>query len=669
MSRQSRPRSFEPEVFGRYFLVDRIATGGMAEIFKAKTFSHGGFENLLVIKRILPHISDNVDFVDMFIDEAKISAALQHANVVRIYDFGKILENFFIAMECVDGKDVRNILRKLARQRTFLPPRFVAFIAHEACKGLYYAHTRTDLHGRPYGIVHRDVSPSNILVAYDADVKIVDFGIAKARSNAYQTRDGILKGKFEYMSPEQADGGQIDHRSDLFSLGICMYEMMTNRRLFKTDSELATIRRIQACDFQPPRAFNPDLPPELEAICLKALSRDPADRYASAKEMGDALRSFLFPSTTETLRQELREFMYEVFSLEMDEERQRLESGTRVAVQLREQLPPDAWEGDTRPSMVPMTDVGAYPARRPGSWLAGAGLMLLGVAALGTVALGYYLTVVEPELGQSLMAQVEEAVGVTAPSAPTGLEVVVRPDARILIDGEERGTSGSLSLDDLAPGSHVIRLEAAGHESLEETVEVEAGRVTRMVFELDRESSEPRRPRPRPAPAPVAPEVVAPPPPAPEPLPPVEEVPDTPEVLFGSVPPGAVVKVDNRPIGTTPLRWSKGEVGGTYLVEMTKDGHQPARGTLEDLQAGDNVFRLTLREVLTEPPQLEVLLVSGGWAHVYVDGRKLPRTAPLRGLELPPGEHEIRVVNEGLGIDQTETRSFTPGNTVTLRIK
>src|SRR5688500_4889626 len=267
--------AFTPEAFGKYFLVDKIATGGMAEIFKAKTYSHGGFENLLVIKRILPHIGENSDFIEMFIDEAKVSVALQQPNIVRIYDFGKILENYFIAMECVDGKDIRNVLRELARRKEFLPPKFCAYVAFEVCKGLHYAHTKTDLQGNPYGIVHRDISPSNILISYEGEVKIADFGIAKAESNAYQTRDGMLKGKFEYMSPEQAQGKEIDHRSDIFSLGIILYEMMTGRRLFKTDSEIATLKKIREGEIDAPSKLKPDIPPALEAICMRALERDP----------------------------------------------------------------------------------------------------------------------------------------------------------------------------------------------------------------------------------------------------------------------------------------------------------------------------------------------------------------------------------------------------------
>ena len=173
--------SFEPRAFGRYFLVDTIAVGGMAEVFKAKTFSEGGFEKLLCIKRILKHLSGNDEFVEMFIDEAKISVELQHANIVPIYDFGKIQTNYFIAMECVEGKDVKGILRKLAEKRKLLPPEYAVYIAHETCKGLEYAHKKTNLRGEPLGIIHRDISPSNILVSYNGEIKIADFGIAKAR--------------------------------------------------------------------------------------------------------------------------------------------------------------------------------------------------------------------------------------------------------------------------------------------------------------------------------------------------------------------------------------------------------------------------------------------------------------------------------------------------------
>src|SRR6185503_18485338 len=197
----SMTASFAPEAFGKYYLVDKIAVGGMAEIFKAKSFSHGGFEKLLVIKRILGHLSDNLEFIEMFIDEAKISVTLQHPNIVQIYDFGKLRDNYFIAMECVEGRDVKGLLRKLAERRKLLPIEFAVYIAHEMCKGLDYAHKKADGQGKCLGIVHRDISPSNILVSYSGEVKVADFGIARAENSLHETRAGVLKGKFEYMSP------------------------------------------------------------------------------------------------------------------------------------------------------------------------------------------------------------------------------------------------------------------------------------------------------------------------------------------------------------------------------------------------------------------------------------------------------------------------------------
>lgn len=330
---------FEPISFGRYFLIDKIAVGGMAEVFKAKSFSHGGFEKLLVIKRILQHLSDSEEFVDMFIDEAKISVELQHPNIVQIYDFGRIAENHFIAMECVEGKDVKGILRKLAERRKLLPMEYAVYIAHEMCKGLDYAHKRTDMQGNPLGIIHRDVSPSNILVSYSGEVKVADFGIAKAQISAYNTKGGVLKGKFEYMSPEQASGEDLNHQSDVFATGIILHEMLTGRRLFKTDSDIKTLERIKAVDVKPPSALNPGIPKRLDDIVMKALSQDRATRFPDARTLQTALLEFMYPATPDLTRENLGHFLTELFSAEIRDERLRLEEGTRAAAELNEHAP------------------------------------------------------------------------------------------------------------------------------------------------------------------------------------------------------------------------------------------------------------------------------------------------------------------------------------------
>lgn len=637
----SAPAPFTPEPFGKYFLVDKIATGGMAEIFKAKTFSHGGFENLLVIKRILPHIGENSDFIEMFIDEAKVSVALQQPNIVRIYDFGKILDNYFIAMECVDGKDIRNVLRKLARRKEFLPPKFCAYVAFEVCKGLHYAHTKTDLQGNPYGIVHRDISPSNILISYEGEVKIADFGIAKAESNAYQTRDGMLKGKFEYMSPEQAQGKEIDHRSDLFSLGIILYEMMTGRRLFKTDSEIATLKRIREGEIAPPSKVKPDLPAALEAICMKALERDPEVRYRSAQELGDELREFLFPATSDTLRAEFREYLHGVFAEEIAEERARLESGGAIAKQLREKLPMSEWDGQPDSTMSQVTSTAVQYVV---PWIAAIGLAMLGLFAAALVAVVYF---VATNTGESTDQTVQ-----TVPVDRTGIDIMVVPPSKISVDGTLRGEGQSLELEDLEPGTYLVRFDAVGFVSAEETVKVEAGQRVKLVKQLAAVAG--------PAPAAVEP--------APSSSPSPSAPAGPPKVEFRSSPSGAAVFVEGNQVCTTPCTWDDAQLGKSYAIEMRAQGRESARSTLRDVKKGTNRVSLNLPEV-SEPAKLTVTLVGGGWANVYVDGKKLAKTAPLKDWTVTPGPHEIRVENAALGIDVTEKHTFSGGQTVTIRPK
>jgi len=328
------PAGFSPEAFGKYYLVDKIATGGMAEIFKAKSFSHAGFEKLLVIKRILQHHSENEDFVKMFIDEAKISVQLQHPNIVHIYDFGKLHSNCYIAMECVDGKDVKQILRKLAERRKYLPEEYAVYIAHDALSGLDYAHNKANLHGAALNIVHRDMSPSNVLVGYEGDVKVADFGIAKAEHRAYDTKDGVLKGKFEYMSPEQARGKAVHGTTDVFSTGIILWEMLTGRRMFKTDSDLGTLEKIKSGGYPPPSVLNPHISARLDAIVMKALSVESKDRYPSALAFQNALSDYLTPNTPSAIKRSMSDFLSELFSEERQAEKDALEKGSQIAVDL-----------------------------------------------------------------------------------------------------------------------------------------------------------------------------------------------------------------------------------------------------------------------------------------------------------------------------------------------
>ncbi len=641
------PAEFEPAPFGKYVLVDHIATGGMAEIFKAKRFGHGGFESLLVIKRILPHIGAKPDFVEMFIDEAKISVALQHPNIVRVFDFGKISDldehrkprdNYFIAMECVEGKDVRYVLRQLARRKRYLPDRFAAFIAFEAAKGLHYAHQKQDLEGQPYGVVHRDISPSNILVSYEGEVKVADFGIAKAESNAYETRDGMLKGKFEYMSPEQAVGGDVDGRSDVFSLGIVLYEMMTSRRLFKTDSDAETLRLIRDKDVAPPSMVKPDVPEALEAIVLKALCRDRDQRYANAQEMADALRQYLFPASTDTLRQELHTFMHELFGAEKGVERARLKLGSERAVALSEA---GEWDWDTNTGTMGHTAATAVKIIAPTI----AGTVLIGLVVAGALAGGAW--VYQDEL--------RDMVGMKMDPATVGsLDLLVVPDAKVFVDGELRGEGATVTVSALAPGVYTVRLEAEGHESLEQTVEVKAGDTIRIAERLTAKVVA-DQPKPKP--------VV-------EPEPDGDDTPEPsgpPVLRLRSTPSGATVLVDGADVGTTPTSW-RGKAGATHKIQMKLEGYETASDSVSGLSDGQ---RKTVSLTLKEAPKtgmLTIVLVGGGWANVFVDGKKLDKTAPLRNVEIPAGAHEVQLVNQAAGLDVTKSVTIQAGGSETLRI-
>jgi len=281
------------ETFGRYQLVRRLAVGGMAELYLARQVGPEGFEKQLVVKRILPQLAGNQDFVAMFLDEARIAARLAHPNVVQVFDFGEAQGSPYLVMEYLQGEDLRKIWRQAQALRLPIPQALTCRIASEVCAGLDHAHKQTDPSGRPLGIIHRDVSPQNILVSYDGAVKLVDFGIAKAADTAVVTRSGVLKGKYAYMSPEQAAGRPLDHRTDVFALGVVVYELLTGARLFKRDSDRATLAAVAACEVEPPSAREPRVPADLSALVMRALERDPTQRYQEARAFGEALEGWL----------------------------------------------------------------------------------------------------------------------------------------------------------------------------------------------------------------------------------------------------------------------------------------------------------------------------------------------------------------------------------------
>ena len=316
-------------------LLKRIAIGGMAEVFRAKAFGAEGFEKLAAVKRMLPHLSSDSQFVDMFINEAKLAANLNHANIVQIYDFGCIENLYFISMEYVHGKDIADIIRILRDRNLAAPLELACHIFIEVLNGLDYAHRLADPYGTPLDLIHRDMSPHNIILSYEGEVKIADFGIAKATSTTVHTTGGVLKGKYSYMSPEQAHGKALDHRSDVFSLAICFYELLTLTKMFHAESDLSVLEMVRETKFVRPREINESIPEELEDIMLKALEKNPDDRYATAGEMRDELERFLFSSNLHFSTAWLAGFMREIFRDDLDQEKDELAEEHEVTQKLR----------------------------------------------------------------------------------------------------------------------------------------------------------------------------------------------------------------------------------------------------------------------------------------------------------------------------------------------
>lgn len=314
--------------FGKYTLIDRIAVGGMAEIFLARQAGLEGFEKTIVLKRIRPHLSKQANFVKMFLNEAKLAAQLNHPNIVQIYDLGKISESYFIAMEYIFGRDMRRIIPKADSLGIPFPMVYALKIASSVCEGLYYAHQKTDLYGNALNIVHRDVTPENIFVSFDGTVKVLDFGIAKAANQIEQTQAGEIKGKLSYMSPEQCMGKGLDNRSDIFSLGVVLYEWVTGFKLFTGDSEVAVLKSITDGKIYAPSYFKADIPDKVEHILMRALEKDRDKRYQTAWEMQYDIDQFLSQYEFTPSNIHLSNFLKQLFFDELEDEKARLLSGS-----------------------------------------------------------------------------------------------------------------------------------------------------------------------------------------------------------------------------------------------------------------------------------------------------------------------------------------------------
>jgi serine/threonine-protein kinase len=392
-----------PARFGPFYLFDLIGRGGMAEIFLSKTFTALGTERLCVIKRILPHLSADARFCEMLVAEAKLAARLSHANVVQTYDLGQIEGQYYISMEYVEGVDMNQLLGLLARRRIALPLQFALFVVVEALRGLDYAHRVAGADGVPLGLIHRDVSPTNVLISTEGEVKLCDFGIARAAAVKDGAAAGIdeyhLKGKVAYMSPEQVSGEPVDHRSDLFAAGILLWELLSGRRLYKSKDEDETLRRALAAEIPPleDRGF-----PEfklLEAVVQKALAREPEQRFQSGGEFMRALEDYLHVSGMIVSQLRFADFLMENFGEELAAQRRERERNLEASIDRLTMITVDAapeaagaapgaaTEAPVVPIPIPAPEavrLGAAPRRGRAVAIAAA-LIAIGLAATAVV--------------------------------------------------------------------------------------------------------------------------------------------------------------------------------------------------------------------------------------------------------------------------------------------
>ncbi len=662
------------ETYGRYQLLKKLATGGMAQIYLGRQVGLEGFEKLMVVKRILPHLAENDDFITMFLDEARIAARLNHPNIVQIFDLGAQDESFFIAMEYIHGEDVRRVWKRAEQAGRPVPVPMVLRIVIEACAGLDYAHKKADQSGRPLNIVHRDISPQNILVSFEGHVKIVDFGIAKAADQATVTRSGVLKGKYSYMSPEQAAGKAIDHRSDIFAVGVVLYELLTQTRLFKRGNDIQTLNAVTACEVVPPSQVSARCPLDLDSIVMRALARDRADRYEEARLLQADLEEWLLAHKLPSSSVHLAAFMQEIYAdrLAREAEEGRLLFETQEAAKSEELEKATPAEKGARPTRsmrssgpvsqrsVPRQtrEVEATSAERPSK----SGPTSKNKALEKAIEeLPDHKPRASTDQSVSVPTQTETAkrwprvvaalagvaaVGVIAAVAlkpgPRPLaEVTVAsdpPGAEVRFDGRPVECVTPCRLPARPPGKYALALSLDGYEPLTANVAVpDPGlKVTLPVFALAKARGQ------------LAPPAVR------------------TTVAVTSEPPGAAVSADGAPQGNTPLELSL-EPGRAVRLELSLDGYQPHSDAFTVGAASPEAHAYALEkkpaEVVVRPPRRDpprrdpppdvkamgnVRFIVKPWASVECPPYKFGDT-PFSDRAMAAGEYRCTFKNPDLG--------------------
>lgn len=611
--------------FGNYFLLKKIATGGMAELYKAKKSGEQGFEKLLAIKLILPHNAANEDFITMLIDEAKVAALLNHQNIVQIYDLGKIEDSYCIVMEYVRGKDLKSVISRGLKTRKRLGVEHACHITSSVLAGLSYAHRKKD-RGQDLKIVHRDISPQNVLISYEGEVKIVDFGIAKAATQSRETKVGLLKGKISYMSPEQARGKPLDMRSDIFSTGIVLYEMLTGKKLFQGDTDLNSLEKVREAKVEPlPTELNKSIPKELEDITLRALALEPADRYQTASEMDEAIQSFMRKSGYSTGNY-LSQYMSELFRDDIEEELREEEEWDHLIVSSVLEQDTIASSklstkpGHTKPAPEQKTvpqkprtaaSTAAPRPQQPAAREQNRGVPAwLKVAALLSVFFSggaFWLNARETTNAETPKPQMQAAAPVAAPETPM----------------PEQATVAQAEAPPPQPASPEVK---------------------------------PVESRPGPAPEKTRPRMEQ--PAAAQPAPPAKA-----SLAVSSDPPGAKIFVDGEDTGkSTPATIDGLSPDRPYKVRVALDGY----GSYDEVVTTQPGRTAGVRATLAQ--QFGSFTIDAKpWFFVFVDGEE-KGTTPLAGIRLAAGEHNMMIANPRMKIKKQMKLRIEPNKTTSILI-
>lgn len=617
-----------PRRFGKYTLLRRMATGGMAEIFLSLQRSVAGFEKLIVIKRILPAMNQDRGFIDMLLHEARVAASLSHPNIVQTIDVGQVDGTYFIALEHIHGEDLRSIVRQMKKKGvTEFPLEHALAIVLGTCAGLSYAHEKRDLDGTPLEIVHRDISPQNVLVGFAGDVKIVDFGVAKSGSqSAEQTKSGQLKGKVPYMSPEQARGEDVDWRSDVFATGVMLFELTTGKRLFKGTTEFETLKLIVDRDYPRPSWVASGYPPALETIVMRALEKDANKRYQSSREMQADLEAFVRDARLPVSSIALAEFMKGLFEEKLAAQKEALMQGRQLADIIAQEIihsehtintSIDSGRFNNSTSSGAVATGSVPPPGKAAKW------PFIAVPVIAVVAVAAVM-VLRKQDDATARANANANASKDSVEAATKASLIVKSDpagAHIWINGEVRSELTPATIENLPVGKVDVRVGMEGYASKLEKVELTAGPAVARNFTLQKG-------------------VVT--------------------IHVENAPAGATATLDGSPIKLPTIELAPGE---PHTLAITAPGHITksfkVSGDLGEnkkvdatLDKGTGFFP-GAGKTATKPDPVTVapggtgkLMVSagGGWCNVSIDGKPQGVT-PTGTVEVSAGAHSISCTN------------------------